>query len=124
MIRTTMNKSTKLNEYHNKTKKIKQYSDTYRSASFVGLFVEFIEQEEEHNGMHANPPHKGFRIIAIDEQQLEGMDHNQNELNLKRTKTISKIYHISKSNPIQTHHLEGGQILLPPQIFLELWTHG
>lgn len=36
--------------------------------------------------MHANPPHKGFRIIAIDEQQLEGMDHNQNELNLKQTK--------------------------------------
>lgn len=33
--------------------------------------------------MHSDPPDEGFGIVAIDEEQLEGVDHNQNELYLK-----------------------------------------
>lgn len=41
--------------------------------STVGLIVEFLEQEEEHNGVHADPPDEGFRIVAIDEEELESV---------------------------------------------------
>lgn len=33
----------------------------------IGLFVEFSEQEEEHNGVHSNPPDEGFGIITFNE---------------------------------------------------------
>jgi len=62
------------------------------------LIVELLEQEEEHDGVHADPPHESFRVIAVDEQQLEGVDHYGQEL----------------------HHLQSGQILLPPQVFLDV----
>lgn len=51
--------------------------------SLVGLFVELFEQEEEHDGVHSNPPDEGFRIITVDEQELESVKHDENELNLK-----------------------------------------
>lgn len=44
------------------------HKNTYRFTALVGLFVEFIEQEEEHNGMHTDPPNESFRIIAINEE--------------------------------------------------------
>lgn len=55
---------------------------TYHCTVLVGCLVELVEQEEEHHGVHADPPDKSFRVIAIDEEQLEGVNHDQNELNL------------------------------------------
>lgn len=63
----------------------------------VRLLVELLEQEEEHDGVHADPPDESFWIVAVDEQQLESVDHDGQEL----------------------HHLQTGQILLPPQVFLD-----
>lgn len=63
----------------------------------VLLFVEFLEQEEEHDRVHADPPDKRFRVVAVDEQQLERVDHDCQELD----------------------HLQCGQVLLPPQILLD-----
>lgn len=54
-------------------------------SEFVGTLVEFVEQEEEHDGMHANPPHKRPWIVAVDEQQLECVYHDGDELNLECT---------------------------------------
>jgi hypothetical protein len=56
--------------------------------SIVGLFVELLEKEEEHNGVHANPPDEGFRVIAVGEEKLEGVKHDSDELNLKGVETI------------------------------------
>lgn len=55
--------------------------------SLVGLFVEFLEQEEEHNCVHANPPNEGSRVVTIDKQKLESVKHDENKLNLKFKKT-------------------------------------
>lgn len=63
----------------------------------VLLLVELLEQEEEHDGVHSDPPDESFRVIAVDEQQLESVHHDGQEL----------------------HHLQTGQILLPPQVFLD-----
>lgn len=67
----------------------------------VALLVEFLEQEEKHDGVHADPPDERLRVVAFDEEQLEGVDYDGDEL----------------------HHLEGGQVLLPPEIGLHPWTH-
>jgi len=64
------------------------------------LLIEFFEQEEEHDGVHANPPDKCLRVVAVDEQKLERMDHDRQEL----------------------QHLQSGQVLLPPQVFLYVGT--
>lgn len=52
----------------------------------VRLFVEFFEQEEEHHGVHADPPDEGFRVIAIDEEKLESVQHDEDKLDLKKIK--------------------------------------
>lgn len=44
--------------------------------------VEFVEQEQEHDGVHADPPDKRLRVVALDEQQLERVHHDRHELNL------------------------------------------
>lgn len=71
------------------------------SSFFVCRFVEFIEQEEEHDCVHADKPHKCLGIVAVGEQQLECMDHDSYELD----------------------HLQRSQVLLPPKVFLELWSY-
>lgn len=35
---------------------------------FIRFDVEVAEEEIEHHGVHANPPDKGLRIIALDEE--------------------------------------------------------
>lgn len=52
--------------------------------------------------MQSNPNHESFWIIAFSEQQLELMNENCHKL----------------------HHLECGQVFLPPNIFLVFWSHG
>lgn len=77
------------------------FSSSWFPSFLIGLFVEFVEEEEEHDGMHANEPDKCTRIVTLDEQQLECMNHNGDELN----------------------HLEGGKILLPPEELLVFRSH-
>jgi len=68
----------------------------------VLLLVELLEQEEEHYGVHADPPDESLRVVAVDEEQLERVQHDSQEL----------------------QHLQGGQVLLPPQIFLHVGAQG
>lgn len=49
----------------------------------VGLLIELLEQEEEHDGMHSDPPDEGLRVVAIDEEKLESVQHDENELYLQ-----------------------------------------
>lgn len=49
----------------------------------VRCLVEFVEQEQEHKGVHADPPDECPRIIALDEEQLECVHHDSDELHLK-----------------------------------------
>lgn len=65
---------------------------------FVRALVELVEQEEEHDGVHSDPPDEGFRVVAVDEQQLEGVHHDGDKLD----------------------HLQTGEVLLPPEVLLEL----
>jgi hypothetical protein len=59
-------------------------------VALVSILVEVREEEEEHDGVHSNPPYEGTRIVAIHKQQLEGVSHNANELYLH--KNSHKIY--------------------------------
>lgn len=52
--------------------------------------------------MHTNPPNERFRIVAVDEEQLEGVHHHQDELD----------------------HLDGGDVFLPPDVLLVLGSEG
>lgn len=46
--------------------------------------IEFSEQIEEHNSVHADPPHEGSWVIAIgSSKKLESVNEDENELNLK-----------------------------------------
>jgi len=51
-----------------------------RPLLLVTLLIELLEQEEEHDGVHADPPDERLWIVALDEEQLEGMDHDCDEL--------------------------------------------
>lgn len=53
-------------------------------SSIVGLVVEFFEEEEEHYRVHANPPNEGFRVVAVDKEELECVNHDAYELDLKQ----------------------------------------
>lgn len=75
-------------------------NNSYPSA-FVRRFIELVEQEEEHDSMHTNPPNECSWIITIYEEKLEGVNHDCNKLN----------------------HLKSCQVFLPPKVFLELWSH-
>lgn len=91
----------------NKKQKYWIIKDTQRKntnlLAIVCLFIEVREQEIEQDSMGANEVCKLNWIVAIVlEQQLERMDHNQHELD----------------------HLDDGEVLLPPKVFLHRWTHG
>lgn len=49
---------------------------------FVGLLVEIVEQEVEHDCVQQNYPGERFRVIAFNEQQLRCVDEHQDELDL------------------------------------------
>lgn len=49
----------------------------------VRLLVELLEQEEEHDSVHSDPPDEGLRVVAVDEEKLESMQHDENELDLQ-----------------------------------------
>lgn len=54
------------------------------STRRVGLVVEVFEEEEEHNGVHSDPPDECARVVAVDEQQLERVYHYTYKLNLEK----------------------------------------
>lgn len=66
----------------------------------VALVVELPEEEEEETGVEADKPDEHPRIVALDEEELEGVDHYRDELD----------------------HLQGGEVLLPPEVRLDRGT--
>lgn len=64
----------------------------FRILVLVRFLVEAAEKEVKHHGMHTDPPNKGLRVVALDEEQLECVNHHENKLD----------------------HLQGRQIFLPP----------
>lgn len=46
----------------------------------VSVDKEVPEQEPEEDGVEPDPPHEAAWIVALPEQQLEGMDENRHEL--------------------------------------------
>jgi hypothetical protein len=63
--------------------------------------IKVSEQEIEHESVGANPPNEREGIVAgIVEEQLEGVNHDGNEL----------------------HHLKHSQVLFPPQVLLHVRT--
>lgn len=71
--------------------------------------------------MQTNPNHESFRIITFAEQQLELMCEDSNKLYLKNENI--KRWQAPANNNV-TYHLESGQILLPPDVFLIFGSHG
>ena len=63
--------------------------------------MKVFEKIEKEYRLHESVPGEGGGEVALDKQQLQAVQTNKKGLN----------------------HLENGQVLLPPQIFLELWTH-
>lgn len=73
-----------------------------RFGVLVAALVKIGEETEEEDAVASDPPNKGLGVVAIDEEQLERVHHNGDELN----------------------HLKSGEIFLPPNEFLVLWSHG
>lgn len=73
-----------------------------RFTLLVCLNIEVAEQEVKHDRVHSDPPDKHFRVVAFDEEKLESVEYHKNEL----------------------HHLQGGQIFLPPEVRLYLGPEG
>jgi len=81
-----------------------RYSISFEGASFVlvGSLVEVGEEAEEEHSVATDPPDESLGVVAVDEEQLEGVHHNSDELD----------------------HLEGGEVFLPPDELLVLGSHG
>jgi len=41
--------------------------------------------------VHADPPDEGLRVVAVDEKQLEGVYHDQNELDLWKQRLAGEL---------------------------------
>ena len=50
----------------------------------VRLVVEVFKEEEEHDGVHSDPPDESTRVVTVDEQQLERVHHYTYELHLEK----------------------------------------
>lgn len=58
----------------------------------VRLVVELLEEEEEHDGVHADPPDESTRVVAVDEQQLESVNHDGHKLCLCKHKQLITVH--------------------------------
>jgi hypothetical protein len=67
----------------------------------VSVRMKIFEKIEEKYRLNESIPGKGGGEVTFDEQQLQAVQTNEKKL----------------------HHLENGQVFLPPQIFLELRAH-
>lgn len=82
------------------TRRAQRKSATY--LLLVRLFVEIGEQEEKQNRMRSDEVREVDGIVAfVPDQQLECVQHDQHEL----------------------HHLQQGQVFLPPQVLLDFGSH-
>lgn len=66
------------------------------------LDVEIGKETEKHDGVEAHDVSDDLGEVAFDEEQLRRVDQNGDELN----------------------HLDGGQVLLPPEIFMVFGAEG
>lgn len=85
-------------------------------------FVEVGEQEQEHNAVQTDPHHESTWIVALAEQQLELMREDSHELDLKMQQEMLRKWF--KLHNFAFYHLEGGEVLLPPDELLVLGAHG
>lgn len=71
------------------------HGGTLEPLGEVGVLVEVPEEEPEHDGVEADPPHEAARVVAVGpEQELERVHEDGDEL----------------------HHLDCGHVLLPPKV--------
>lgn len=56
-------------------------------GALVAPLVEVREEAEEENTVAADPPDEGLGVVAVDEEQLERVDNDEDELDLKRAKS-------------------------------------
>ena len=82
----------------NVERKITYTTNTSSSTSYhsclllvISLLIEVREQKVEHHCMKTNPPHKRPGIVAVNEKQLEGMNHHKHKLNLKEIHSLIKL---------------------------------
>lgn len=68
----------------------------------VSFLVEVWEQAEEADGVTADVVSQSFGVVAVDEEELEGVDHDKAELD----------------------HLNGRQVFLPPEKLLVARSEG
>lgn len=71
-------------------------------SALVASFVEIGKETEEEDSMTADPPDKSLGIVAVDKEELERVDDDGDKLN----------------------HLEGSEILFPPDKLLIFGAHG
>lgn len=73
------------------------------------------------------------RIVAVvPDQQLEGVGHDQDELDLRRCERDGEsLIRLPPATPLplqasrmDAYHLQHGEILLPPEVLLYLRSHG
>jgi hypothetical protein len=75
-----------------------QYSSSYHLCLllFISLFIEVRKQEVEHHCMKTNQPDKRFRIVAVNEKQLEGVNHHKYKLNLQKFQSCIRLLYCKK----------------------------
>lgn len=62
-----------------------------RPSVEVRLSVEVPEEEEEHDGVHSDPPDENSGVVTVDEEELERVDHDEDELHLKQTENYKEL---------------------------------
>lgn len=97
---------------------------TTHLVRFVRVLVELVEQEEEHDGVHSDPPDERLRVVAVDEEQLERVHHDGHKLDLKGWNNPRLESTLQLALSLWSYHLQGGEILLPPEVLLELGSEG
>jgi hypothetical protein len=77
-----------------------QYSSSYLTSLLllISLFIEVRKQEVEHHCMKTNPPDKRYWIVAVNEEQLEGVNHHKDELNLQNVQSCIRLIYCKSLN--------------------------
>ena len=69
--------------------------ETYtRLGVLVTALVEIGKEAEKENSVTANPPNESLGVVAVDEEELEGVDHNSDELHLMTQEKTNDATHI------------------------------
>lgn len=73
--------------------------------------------------MTADPPDKSLGIVAVDKEELERVDDDGDKLNLKEKELFFSRFP-QMTNQYLIYHLEGSEILFPPDKLLIFGAHG